>query len=158
MNRLDLAQRSRSLVRDLSNSFFRDVDITNYLNEGIDRIAQIIPELENMPYLNHHTQEVTYLPKKWQHLLAIYCASRLCAQDERHYQAGTFMNEFETKLDKLASDVISGDIEILDEEGNPVDITRKPVYVRNRYFTNKRGFVPQSDEVTINLFVEDDDE
>lgn len=141
MNRLELMQRSRSLVRDISNSFFREDDVVNYLNEGIDRIAQRIPIFTAMPYLLNNLQEVTYLPKQWQHLLAIYCASRLCTHDERHYQAGTFMNEFETKLDDLSASIDSGDTAIVDENGNEVKQPFKDQYVRNNYFMVRDGGV-----------------
>lgn len=139
MNRLDLFLRTRSLVRDLSNSFFRENDLVSYLNEAIDRIGQLIPELRGMSYLNSHQQEVDLLPKQYQHLLAIYCASRLCTQDERHYQAGTFMNEFEIKLAQLAQEVELGDVEILDADGNLVTFERKKQYVENEYFANNNG-------------------
>lgn len=141
MNRLELMQRSRSLVRDISNSFFREDDIVNYLNEGIDRIAQRIPIFTAMPYLTNNLQEVTYLPKQWQHLLAVYCAARLCTHDERHYQAGTFMNEFETKLEDLSASIDNHDTAVVDGDGNPVEQRMTDQYVRNNYFMLNDGVV-----------------
>lgn len=134
MNRLELILRTRSLVRDISNSFFRESDVIDYLNEGIERIGQVIPELREMPLLLNREAPVTRLPRQYHHLLALYSASRLCTHDERHYQAGTFMNEFETKLSVLAQDVMNGEIEIKDENGNLVEVNRKNDHVRNDYF------------------------
>lgn len=141
MNRLELTQRARSLVRDLGNSFFREDDVINYLNEGIERVGQRIPALRNMSLLQIATQEVDYMPKHWQHLLAVYCASRLCTHDERFYQAGTFMNEFETKIDELLADINNGDEVITDPDGNVVEIKPADAYVRNNYFFVKDGGV-----------------
>lgn len=143
MNRLDIMMRTRSLVRDLANSFFREVDVTNYINEGIDRLAQVIPEFRDMAYLTQSTQEITHLPREWQHILSLYCASRLCTQDERFYQAGTFMNEFETKLDTLKALIDGGDVDIIDPTtGEAVIVDLEPSTVLNTYFLNKKGYVP----------------
>ena len=144
MNRTDLSLRVRSLTRDLTNGFFREVDIVNYLNEGVDRIGQRIPQLSGMSYLTEPLQEVDLLPRQWQHLLAVYCSARLCTQDERHYQAGVFMNEFETKLDELINKIDGGEIIITDAEGNVVEDTRKNEYVFDNYFANKNGIVKRS--------------
>lgn len=141
MNRLQLMQRARSLTRDLGNSFFREEDVVNYVNEGIERIKQRIPSLRQMPLLNDHLQKVDYLPEHWHHLIAVYCASRLCTHDERHYQAGTFMNEFETKLDELLADINNGDEIITDPDGNVVPLKPTDAYVKNNYFFVKDGSV-----------------
>ena len=135
MNRTDLSLRTRSLVRDLTNSFFREIDINNYLNEGIERVGQVIPELALMSPLREPLDEVGYMPKPYQHLLAIYCASRLCTQDERNYQAGIFMNEFETKLHGLKDAISSGDVDIIDPiTGDIIDLFKEPEYVVNNYY------------------------
>lgn len=142
MNQLDLIKRSRVYVRDLTNSFFREQDVTAYINEAIERVGQVIPELENMELLYSHQQEVTHMPRHYQHLLALYASARLCSQDERHYQAGVFMNEFETKLSSLADDILSGDIEIIDPEtGEVIDGSIPYGYVQNNYFQTKGGVV-----------------
>lgn len=139
MNRLELMLRARSLVRDFTNSFFREQDIVNYLNEGIERVMQIIPELKDMTPFSGPTDEVKYLPRQYHHLLAVYCASRLASQDERHFQAGNFMNEFETKLDTLKASLLNGEIEIIDPvTGEPIDSVREE-YVVNRYFDPLRS-------------------
>lgn len=134
MNRLDLILRTRSLVRDLSNSFFRESDVIDYLNEGIERIGQVLPELADTPLLLNRTQDLTRIPKPYHHILSLYAAARLCSQDERHYQAGTFMNEFETKLATLVQDVMNGDVVICDENGNVIEPFQNIDHVRNDYF------------------------
>ena len=114
MNQIEIIKRSRNMIRDLTSALFREQDVQAYINEGIERVGQVIPELTIMPLLTTHLDEVIYMPRHYQHLLAIYTASRLCTQDERHYQAGTFMNEFETKLAQLSDDINNGEVEILD--------------------------------------------
>ncbi len=148
MNRLALIQRVRSLTRDLSNAIFREIDITDYLNEGIDRVKQVIPEFETMEYLITSTDEPTMLPKAYHHILAVYSASRCFGQDERHYQASTFMNEFETKLDELKMNIESGRYEIIDPITSlPVERVNTTSYVVDNYFTNKNGVIDRDDGV-----------
>ena len=140
MNRVDLTLRARSLLRDLSNTQFRETDVVNYLNEGIERIGQIIPELGNMGPLNTTMAEVQYLPKAWQHIIAIYGAARLATQDERHYQAGVFMNEFETKLELLHEQFQNGEVEFIDPvTGLPIIPRYMDDHVRNVYFDQRKG-------------------
>lgn len=112
MKRLELIRRVRSLTRDFSNSIFREQDIVDFINEGINRFKQIIPELKGEPKLLTQQQEVKLIPEEYQHLLAVYSTSRCFNQDERHYQATTYMNEFEVKLDELKQAVDNGDIVI----------------------------------------------
>lgn len=140
MNRVDLTLRARSLLRDTGNTLFREVDVVNYLNEGIERIGQVIPELTNMNLLDTSMAEVEYLPKSWQHIIALYGAARLATQDERHYQAGVFMNEFELKLELLREQFQNGEVTFIDP------LTKLPIipgyiddYVRNVYFDQPKG-------------------
>lgn len=158
MNRLELMQRVRSLVRDLGNSFFREDDVINYLNEGIERVAQRIPSLQNMSLLKNHLQVVDYMPRQWQHILALYCASRLCTHDERHYQAGTFMNEFETKLDELAGDILSGEQKVFAPDGTEVTILPSDTYVRNNYFLTSNDTVRDYKKWNDSALPDDEDE
>jgi hypothetical protein len=138
MNRLTLIQRVRSLTRDLSNAIFREIDIIDYLNEGVDRLRQIIPEFEVMPYLDKSADEPSMLPKSYHHILAVYSASRCFGQDERHYQASTFMNEFETKLDELKTNVEIGRVKILDPvTGIPIVSEYNSTYVTENYFEQR---------------------
>lgn len=123
MDRLALVQRVRALTRDFSNAIFREIDIIDFLNEGIDRISQVIPELDGMSPLLSHTDVPTLLPKKFHHLLPLYATARCFGQDERHYQSSTFMNEFEVKLSDLKALIETGDIVIIDPDTNaPVEL------------------------------------
>ena len=114
MKRVQLINRVRSLTRDFSNSIFREQDIIDFINEGINRFKQVIPEFSSMDRLLVQDQEPTLIPESYQHLLAVYATSRCFGQDERHYQATTLMNEFETKLDELKQAIENGDITIID--------------------------------------------
>lgn len=137
MTLLDLIKRVRSMTRDLSNSIFREVDVIDYINESIDRFRQYIPELSGMPYLKNKSEHPKLLPSQYHHLLAVYSASRCFGQDERHYQSTTLMNEFETKLDELKSAIESGQITIVDEDGNAIESTYEPDYVVDNYFSRR---------------------
>lgn len=121
MRRLELIRRVRSMTRDFSNSIFREQDIVDFLNEGIDRVVQILPKLKGMEYLLAQEQKVILMPREYQHILAVYATSRCFSQDEGHYQASTLMNEFEVKLDELKLAIENGDIVITDSDGNVIE-------------------------------------
>lgn len=140
MNRLELIQRVRSLTRDLSNAIFREIDIVSYINEGIERIRQVIPELSAMKSLDGNNEIPSSLPSHYHHLLAIYSASRCFGQDERHYQSSNFMNEFETKLEGLKVDIQLGKIVIVDPvTGAPIAVHYETDYVVDNYFNKRYG-------------------
>ena len=139
MNRNELVSRVKSNVRDFDGNTFKEKDIINYINESIDRVKQIIPELNAMEYLNIGEDTPILLPNSYHHLLSVYSTARCFAQDERHYQAATLMNEFEVKLQSLRDDIYNGDIIITDKYGDELDIFGKPFYVYDNYF-NKKNF------------------
>lgn len=116
MKRLEIIRRVRSLTRDFSNSIFREQDIIDFLNEGINRAKQIIPELKKEERLLTNQQELLYIPEEYRHLIAVYATARCFGQDEGHYQATTFMNEFEIKMDELRDKILNGDIIIVDPD------------------------------------------
>lgn len=134
MKRLDLILRVRSLTRDLSNSIFRESDIIDYINEGVERCTQVVPELSGMELLKTGDQEPTLLPKAYHHLLSVYSASRCFYQDERHFQAGSLMNEFEQKLDELKMNIESGMVKITNPDGSVVERTSASEYVVDNYY------------------------
>lgn len=129
MNRTQIVQKVRALTRDFSNSIFREQDIIDFINEGIDRCKQIIPELRTMTHLLTSQQEIKLLPPQYHHLLAVYSTSRCFGQDERHYQASTHMNEFEAKMDELKTAIANGEIIIIDDSGNAIEIDVDVDYV-----------------------------
>ena len=137
MKRLELISRVRSNTRDFSNSIFRETDIIDYLNEGINRFKQVIPELLGVVPLLAQNQEVILIPSQYQVLLSTYASARCFAQDERHYQATTLMNEFEVKLQELLSEIECGNIVILDTLGVPIVIPLKYNYVDTEAYFGK---------------------
>lgn len=135
-----LIRRVRSITRDFSNSIFREQDIIDFINEGIDRFKQLIPELESLEYLVAKNETPSLIPSQYISLLAIYSSSRCFTQDERHYQASTLMNEFEIKLEDLRNKIENGEITIIDPETgevieNDYDIDYVSLYP---YWTNKK--------------------
>ena len=137
MTRTEIIRRVRSLTRDITNSIFREQDIIDFINEGVNRFIQVIPELRNMELLHIKGQTPNLLPAQYHHLLAIYSASRCFGQDERHYQATTFMNEFETKLNELKIDIENGDVIIVDENGDLVSKDNEMDYVDLKPYWNE---------------------
>lgn len=142
MNHINLIRKVRAHARDFNDTIFRKEDITMFLNEAIDRIIQVLPALNNMPYLVSENDIVEYIPREYVHLLANYSVARLYSQDERHYEATTFMNEFELKLAELKEKIENGEVEIIDPHtGDVLDTSIAIDYVTDNYFFNRRGRV-----------------
>ena len=138
MNRTELINKVRADARDFSNSIFREPDIILYINEGIDRIRQVIKECKPMIHLTAPTQSPIILPNEYHSLLATFSTSRCFAQDEKYNQASNLMNEFEVKLEELKSKIESGEIVIKDPEtGEDITTTNTTDYVYDNYFTKK---------------------
>lgn len=129
MNRLKLIRYVRSMTRDFTEAIFREDDIVTFINEGIDRIRQVIPELRNLKHLDSNSKEPTLIPEQYRHLLGIYATSRCSGQDERNYQATTYMNEFEVKLEELRIAIENGEINIVDENGEEISADTSIDYV-----------------------------
>ena len=146
MDRIELIRRVRSLTRDLTNSIFREQDIIDFLNEGIDRLKQGVPQLQGMKYLLDGQQEPNLLPKEFHHLLSVYATARCFSQDERHYQATTFMNEFEVKFEEFISKIESGEIKIVDDDGFKVTTKHDVDYVDLTPYWNISKKPPDLDE------------
>lgn len=134
MNRTAIIGRVRSLTRDLSNSIYREVDIVDFINEGVDRFKQVIPELRSMEHLINQTDEPRLLPDAYHALLATYASSRCFFQDEQHYQASTLMNEFEVKLGELKIGIENGDVVITQPDGSPIEDVYREDFVEDVYF------------------------
>lgn len=134
MNLRELKDRIKSLTRDFDGVIFRDADLNMYINESIGRFQQVIPELKGMRKMRAAEEVPILLPEPYHHLIAIYGASRCFYQDERHYQASNLMNEFEEKLSEMKYMIESGDLDIIDEEGNVVVIEKRMDHVVNTYF------------------------
>lgn len=134
MNFRQIRDRAKSLTRDFDGVVFREADFKMFANESIDRMKGVIPELRGMVYMESSDDVPKLLPGRYHHLIAVYCASRCFFQDERHYQASTLMNEFESKLAELKYMVESGDESIYDERGNKIVIDAENDYVVDNYF------------------------
>lgn len=142
MQHANLRKKVHVHARDFNETIFRKEDITMFLNEAIDRVIQVIPELEAINYLIDDEDYVEVMPRQYVHLLANYSAARLFAQDERHYEASTQMNEFELKLDELSDKIENGDIEITNPEtGRVIESGLSTDYVREIYYFGKGGTV-----------------
>jgi hypothetical protein len=142
MNRAQMVTRVRNLTRDLTNTIFRQEDILEFINEAIDRCGQIIPQLSDMVYLESDSDVPTHLPRAYHSLISIYATGRCFGQDERHYQATTFMNEFEQKMDELKVNVENGRVLIKDVNGNVVDSMLENDFVVDDYYTKDSSYDP----------------
>lgn len=136
MNLMELIAKVRRYTRDLTGSLFTTEDVQDFCNEGINRL-RAIPELKNMVELQTHTDVVTLLPNQYHYFISLYGASRCFTQDEQHYQAEQFMNEFESKVFQLEKDIASGNVEIKDNNGNTIVDTSRMDYVDNTYFEKR---------------------
>ena len=137
MNLNALINRTRGYVRDDIGALFKQEDITSWVNEGIDRVREVIYPLNKMVYLTGNSDEPILMPEEWHYLLALYSASRCSTQDEQEYRANNFMSEFEMKLAELKERIELGDIIIYDEDGNvlpPKANSGESDMVQNLYF------------------------
>ena len=148
MTRALLLNRVRQNTRDLTGTIFRAQDVNDYINEAINRVKQVIPELHVMPLLFSDADTVRILPEQYHHLLAVYATSRAFGQDERHYQSTTYMNEFEVKLDELKQKIESGQIVLVGVDGNPIVSDNVNDYVQlPPYWNTRSSITPLADEV-----------
>jgi hypothetical protein len=139
MTRNDLVRRVRAHTRDFNSVSFRQDDIIAYINEAIERVRQLVPQCMGMVPLLANLQEPILLPVQYQHLLAVYAAARCYGQDDRAYQASTLMNEFEVKLDEMIRNINSGDLVIVDENGDEVEYDGKKEYIDLKAYYGSRS-------------------
>lgn len=125
----------RRNVNDPDGSIFKQPDIEYYINEAIYRFQAYVYFADEQS-LDTQISEPVYIPSQYHHLLAVYSSARLFAQDERHYQASTFMNEFEVKFEELITKIESGEITILDSLGSEVTADYEDDFVTNVYFSS----------------------
>lgn len=134
MTRLELLNRTGKLLRDESNSIYSKSLVIDNLNEGINRIKQIIPELVTMPMLLNDTDIPQLLPDHYHHLLCVYAMARCYETDERYMESGKFMNEFEVKINNVKEQVQNGEIELKNQDGSTFTSTMIEDAVTNVYF------------------------
>ena len=132
----DLINMTRLYARDNNSFMFTDANITIFLNQAIDRLAQY-PIFEKMPYLTNDVPDVYYLPRQYHYMLALFASARCYDTDERFYEGTEKRNEFENFLDGLISDIEAGNVVIKDELGNVVvNPTKCTDTVTDAYFTS----------------------
>ena len=136
----ELIQKVRRYTRDTTGSLFTQEDIADFCNEGIERMKQIVVLFKNVPLLRANTDEVQIIPLEYQHLIAVYGASRCFSQDEQQYQASTYMNEFENKMEELLQKILNGEVVITDQNGDELSLEHMDLDgVKNVYFFENVG-------------------
>lgn len=136
MNLTDLITKTRIYARDNNSFMFKDTVIKSFINEAVDRIAQY-KVFANMPYLEKADDVVSYLPRPYHYLLALFASARCYDTDERFFEGTEKRNEFEYYFDNLIADIENGNITIYDENNLPVlNTTTCTDYVTNTYFNS----------------------
>lgn len=130
----DLITRVRSYTRDTTGTLFTASDVKDFINEAIDKLRQI-KELENIKHLSNDSDVIVLLPSQYHYMTAVYSASRCFSQDEQHYQAQTYMDEFMGLFSLVELGIKEGTIFIYDENGQIIKDTHEPDSVENVYFS-----------------------
>ena len=130
----DLITRVRSYTRDTTGTLFTASDVRDFINEAIDKLRQI-KELENIKHLSNDSDVIVLLPSQYHYMTAIYSASRCFSQDEQHYQAQTYMDEFMGLFSLVELGIKEGTISIYYENGQIIKDTHEPDGVENVYFS-----------------------
>ena len=130
----DLITRVRSYTRDTTGTLFTASDVRDFINEAIDKLRQI-KELENIKHLSNDSDVIVLLPSQYHYMTAVYSASRCFSQDEQHYQAQTYMDEFMGLFSLVELGIKEGTIFIYDENGQIIKDTHEPDSVENVYFS-----------------------
>lgn len=131
-----IRERVRININDKAGSVFTNDDILLYINEGVDRVKSH-SALKSIEHMLEQDSTPTPLPSEYHYLLAVYATARCFAQDERYYQATSFMNEFEHKFNELSDKINSGEVIISDSDGNRIDAEYVEDFVINKYFSRK---------------------
>lgn len=137
MTRVEIQRRASNLLRDESNTIYTKNFINENINEGVDRLKQLIAEFSTLPYLLNDTDVPTLVPVQYHHLLAIYAMARCFEIDERHYEANKYMNEFEIKVDELKGLIAEGVVVIKDANGVTIVPSILQDFVVNVYYKDR---------------------
>lgn len=133
----ELIAMTRLYTRDSNDQMFKNIIITAFLNQAIDRITQY-KVFEGMAKFVNEGDVTTLLPLQYHYMLALFAASRCYDMDERFYEGTEKRNEFEQLLETLIGEIQAGNITVTDGLGNAVeDGTNVTDYVRDVYF--KKG-------------------
>lgn len=129
----ELINRVHNYTNDTTGTLFPSSIVKGFINEAIDKLKQI-KELEGMIYLNNDSDVPNLIPTYYHYILSVYGASRCFSQDEQHYQAQTYMDEFLNSFSLLELGIKEGNIIITDELGNLVSGVNDFDYVTDVYF------------------------
>lgn len=132
----DLISRVRSYTRDTTGTLFTLSDVKSFINEGVDKFKQI-KELNAMTYLDGDSDEPKLLPSQYHYSLAVYSASRCFSQDEQHFPAQSYMDEFNGLFALIELGIKNGDVVITDSDGSVIESESKEDGVKNVYFDNE---------------------
>lgn len=140
MNRSDFRAAVRRYTRDSKSTIYIDADLNAWISEAIYRLASI-EALNSMVVLTDDVTQLGYLPTRYHYLVGLYAAARAFSQDEQHYQATSFMNEFEYKMNELVQEIQNGTVIIVDGSGDPVELASDTniEYVINAYFAENEA-------------------
>ena len=116
----ELINRVRSYTRDTTGTLFSLSDVQGFINEGIDKLRQI-KGLEGLNYLTSNEDTPNLLPPQYHYCLAVHGACRCFSQDEQHYLAQTFADEFNGIYALLELGIEAGTIVITKDDGTPVE-------------------------------------
>ena len=130
----ELVNRIRSYTRDTTGTLFSLSDLQDFVNEGIDKLKQI-KSLEGMSYLTSDASIPNYLPTQYHYCLAVYGACRCFSQDEQHYLAQTFTDEFNGLYSLIELGIKEGTIVITDDSGSPINSELDFDSVKDVYFS-----------------------
>lgn len=129
----ELIDRVHNYTNDTTGTLFPSSIVKGFVNEAIDKLKQI-KELEGMSYLVSDSDVPKLIPSYYHYILSVYGASRCFSQDEQHYQAQTYMDEFLNAFGLLELGIKEGNIIITDELGNLVTGVNDFDYVTDVYF------------------------
>lgn len=134
MTLTELIGMTRVYARDNNSFMFTDANITMFLNQAIDRLAQY-PIFKNMPYLSTEEPNVYFLPRQYHYILALFASARCYDSDERFYEGTEKRNEFEQFMDNMLAEIESGNLIIYDKDGIVVENTANYMdYVTDEYY------------------------
>lgn len=129
----ELIERTHNYTNDTTGTLFPSTIVKGFINEAIDRLKQI-KELEGMSYLSSDSDVPSLIPNYYHYILAVYGASRCFSQDEQHYQAQTYMDEFTNLKSILELGIKDGSIVITDNNGEAITDVYEFDYVTDIYF------------------------
>lgn len=131
---------TRRHLKDVTQNIWTDDDIKQFINDAITLIRQAVPLYFTTLHTVPHTDSlgtVTYdinIDEDYEMLIPLFAASRCFEQDEQHYRATQKMNEFETRLVVMVTNIMESDAyeEIL-KAREALGLTNTD-YVRDVYF------------------------